>query len=389
MIIGLMGCLINNENMGCVALTFSLINMLEKISEEKEEQFTYYIFEVDPDEICRKNAVEKLGLRENQIKCFDVRPLFRFRRFAHHILRGMFSIRALSQCDYVIDLTAGDSFTDIYGQYTFDSETNVKLLVKKMRKSLILGPQTYGPFSNKRNIKKAKKAIESADLVIARDQKSADGIEEFSSKNIYVTTDLAFKLPWNVEKSINSNKVKVGINISGLLLNNKTESTALLVERKTDYDTYICRVIDWLLDEKCYDIYVIPHVGKDGEDYIKKIYGEQIHYFKEFKDPISAKTVISQMDIFIGARMHATVAAFSSGVATIPTAYSRKFAGLYSNLGYPYTIDLVADTTESNVGRTIQYICDYKDLKKAVQKCMDKVEIFSTATYSLLLKNLK
>lgn len=111
---------------------------------------------------------------------------------------------------------------------------------------------------------------------------------------------------------------------------------------------------------KKYSIYIIPHVGNDGLDYVRKVYGNQLNYCETYYDPISAKNKISQMDIFIGARMHATVAAFSSGVATIPTAYSRKFAGLYSNLGYPYTIDLVENNTEETIKQTIQYIREYK-----------------------------
>lgn len=388
MIIGLLGCLINNENMGCVALTFSLINMLEQISKEKKIDYIYYVFEVSPNEVCRKRAIELLHLQENQIKCFDVTPLYRARRFVHHFSNGIVSLNALKQCDYVIDLTAGDSFTDIYGQYTFDGETNVKLLVKKMGKKLILGPQTYGPFSTDKNIQKAKKAIESADLVISRDQMSADYIASFSDKNVYVTTDLAFDLPWNKRKCVSTDRVRVGINVSGLLLRNKTENTALLVRQESDYDNYIRGVIDRLLDENRYDIYVIPHVGKDGSDYIRSIYGNRMHYCEQFKNPIDAKNTISQMDVFIGARMHATIAAFSSGVATIPTAYSRKFAGLYSNLNYPYTIDLETNKAEKNISCTMQYLHNYKELMSRAQNCMNKADELLNIVYTLLANEI-
>lgn len=389
MIIGLLGCLIHNENMGCVALTFSLIGMLEQISKDNGTEYSYYIFEVAPDEACRKRAIESLHLKESQLQCFDVTPLFRMRRFIHHFLKGISSFSALNRCDCVIDLTAGDSFTDIYGQYIFDSETNVKCLVKKLHKTLILGPQTYGPFSTERNIQKAKKTIECADLVISRDRKSADYIASFSDKTVYVTTDLAFQLPWDRGNNPITEKIQVGINVSGLLLSDKTESTSLLVTLKTHYDAYIRSVIDWLLEKDCYDIYIIPHVGKDGSDYIRKIYGDRLRYCETFCDPIRAKSEISQMDIFIGARMHATVAAFSCGVATIPTAYSRKFTGLYSNLGYPYTIDLVTNTTEESIEQTIQYIQKYKSLKKRVQACLVEAEKHSRETYCLLQKSLK
>lgn len=389
MIIGLLGCLINNENMGCVALTFSLINMLEKIAKENRADYRYYIFEVEPDEIHRKRAIEILHLKENQIRCFDVTPLFRFRRFVHHLSVGVESLNAIKQCDYVIDLTAGDSFTDIYGQYIFDGETNVKLLVEKLGKKIILGPQTYGPFSTDKNIHKARKAIEGADLVISRDQKSADCIASFSDKKVYVTTDLAFTLPWDVEDNCPRDKIQIGINVSGLLLSDKTENTALLIDLKTNYDTYIRSVIDWLLTENQYNIYIIPHVGSDGTEYIKNIYGDQLSYCEAYFDPISAKNKISQMDIFVGARMHATVAAFSSGVATIPTAYSRKFAGLYSNLGYPYIIDFVENTTEENIERTIQYIREYRCLQRNVRNCKSKIEKLSSKTHELLLDTIK
>ena len=47
------------------------------------------------------------------------------------------------------------------------------------------------------------------------------------------------------------------------------------------------------------------------------------------------------MDFFVGARMHATIGAFSSGVPVVPMAYSRKFNGLFiDTLDYPYICDM-------------------------------------------------
>ena len=200
---------------------------------------------------------------------------------------------------------------------------------------------------------------------------------------------MAFTLPGKVEDSNPSDKIQIGINVSGLLLSDKTENTELMIDLETSYDTYIRSVIDWLLTDKRYNIYIIPHVGNDGADYIRNIYGNQLNYCEAYSDPISAKSKISQMDVFIGARMHATVAAFSSGVATIPTAYSRKFAGLYSNLGYSYVIDLVEKTTEENIKRTIQYIREYRCLQLDVHNCKGKVEKLSSKTYDLLFDAIK
>jgi colanic acid/amylovoran biosynthesis protein len=50
------------------------------------------------------------------------------------------------------------------------------------------------------------------------------------------------------------------------------------------------------------------------------------------------------MDFFTGARMHACIAALSSGVPVLPMAYSRKFAGLFGTLGYHHMADCKTET---------------------------------------------
>ena len=314
-------------------------------------------------------AEKSLGLCKGSITSYDVTPLFRFRRFIHHFNTGVTTLKAFKKCDLFIDLTAGDSFTDIYGQYTFDSETNVKLLVKKLDKPLILGPQTYGPFNNEKNINKAIKAINSADLVLSRDEKSADYIRKYTDKKVETTTDLAFELPY-VRNNIQSDGIKVGLNISGLLISEKTEKTEFELKLKVNYDEYIKAVIDWLLESKIYDIYIIPHVGKDGMEWIRKIYGEKLNYLGPFENPVEAKNAIASMDIFIGSRMHATIGAFSAGVSTIPVAYSRKFSGLFNHLRYMHVVDLLELETQQAIDHTINSILHYDKLKDDVNSSL-------------------
>ena len=80
------------------------------------------------------------------------------------------------------------------------------------------------------------------------------------------------------------------------------------------------------------------------------------------------------MDVFIGARMHATIGAFSSGVATIPVSYSRKFEGLYDSLEYDYLVHAREDSTEEAVCKTIEYIKQYEQLKRSVKKSLEIVK---------------
>jgi polysaccharide pyruvyl transferase WcaK-like protein len=58
----------------------------------------------------------------------------------------------------------------------------------------------------------------------------------------------------------------------------------------------------------------------------------------DFPDPSEVKSYISGLDFLIAGRMHACIAAFSSGTPVVPVAYSRKFTGLFGMLGYQWLV---------------------------------------------------
>ena len=72
------------------------------------------------------------------------------------------------------------------------------------------------------------------------------------------------------------------------------------------------------------------------------------------------------MDVFIGSRMHSTIAAFSSGIPVIPVAYSRKFEGLFSSLGYNYVIDAQQCDENEAVKKILEYLNQKEILKQKV-----------------------
>ena len=363
--VGLLGAVINNKNMGCVALTYSLINLLEKIASELSLNFEYYVFEGDMDIEKVQQMYHKLSIRDNKVHSIKVTSLHRFYSMVHHPFLTGNALKNMRKCSFFVDITSGDSFSDIYGQSRFDGATHIKELVYKLKKPLILGPQTYGPFKSRKNQCRAKKVIDRSYCIIARDKMSADCVAQFSNKEVYVTTDLAFGLPFIKSNHKKSDKIKVGINISSLLVKRKEESTETNFSLKTDYDLFIQSILDYLTENDIYDIYVIPHVGRDAGEQFKNRF-PTIQYLPAFSNPIDAKNCIAEMDVFISARMHATIAAFSSGVATIPIAYSRKFNSLYNNLDYPYFVDLSTLSTEEAVDRTINFLKQYEKLQSKV-----------------------
>lgn len=377
----LLGAHINSSNLGCQALTYSLVHVLETISSQNKIPLEYYVFEYQPDEEKTKNFINKIGLTENKLHSYK----FPFMVTMKNKVRNIFSIIRLfevfKKIDVAIDVTAGDSFADIYGDNRFLATTQIKELVEKKGIPLLLAPQTYGPFNKEENEKYAAEVIKKAYRIITRDYFSATYVKKITGRDIPVTTDLAFQLPYRKTKII-SEKVKVGLNISGLLVQNAVEKGFTNREDlKTNYDVYIDSLLKYLISQKIYEVYLIPHVDEDYQ--ACQVFHQKYPSAKlvsVFTNPMDIKSFISGMDIFIGARMHATIAAFTSGVVTIPTAYSRKFATMFSVVNYNVVVDLQKCDTETALADTIAYIKNNQKIKMQVEESLVIAQSFEKKT---------
>ena len=97
-------------------------------------------------------------------------------------------------------------------------------------------------------------------------------------------------------------------------------------------------------------------------------------------NPSAAKSYIATMDFFCGSRMHACIAAVSSGVPVVPIAYSRKFAGVFGALGYGLIADCGTQTADEIVGTVIEAF-DMRDaLRTQALACQEaagaKLEVY-------------
>lgn len=244
---------------------------------------------------------------------------------------------------------------------------------------LVLMPQTYGPFYTNVLKKWAIHLVKKADLAFSRDTQSAQEMHELGVENVVVATDLAFALPYYKEKyDLNSSKRKVGINVSSLLWDGGHN-----IKLKVNYREYCRQIIKKYSEDDKTEIHIIPHVidennydSLENDSRVCKLLKEEFPcavLAPDFKDPIEAKSYISNMDVFIGARMHSTIGAISAGVATIPFSYSKKFEGLFGNLNYPFVISATRIDTDEAVQQTVRYINDKDVLSKAYGRMMPEI----------------
>lgn len=349
---------INNGNRGCVALSITSIFLLDEIFNKYNVDYQLYLCDsgfpthkTNKYKILNKEIEYKTcgysfdGFTKENIKCF---------------LKKEFkeNIRIFKSADFILDIGQGDSFSDIYGIPRFKSINRIHKVAQLYKKKYCLLPQTIGPFKDDNIRKTANQSIQKSSLVMARDAQSLKYVlgNVPSQKNVDEYIDVAFFMPYQ-KKQFDSQFIHVGLNVSALLWNGgytKKNQFNLTV----NYQQLIYKIIEYFLTLQNVKLHLIPHVVL-GEKNIENDYEVSFSIYEKynhpnlvlsefFLGPIEAKNYIAGMDFFMGARMHSTIAAFSSGVPVVPMAYSRKFNGLFvDTLSYPHLADMKKDNNSA------------------------------------------
>ncbi|SHN38050.1 Polysaccharide pyruvyl transferase family protein WcaK [Duganella sacchari] len=282
----------------------------------------------------------------------------------------------IGQCDVVFDIGEGDSFTDIYGMARLRMQVFAKSVALLKGRPLVLSPQTIGPFERPVSRLMAHAVIRRCRRVFARDGLSFGYLREHGlTAHADEVVDVAFRLPFQRPQRSAGERLQVGINVSGLLYNGGYTGANEL-GLSLDYTAMTRQMIERLLARGDCDVWLVPHVLAHDlpveDDYLVSQRLQQdypaLRLAPRFGSPSEAKSFISGMDFFTGARMHACIAAFSSGVPVVPLAYSRKFNGLFTALEYPHYGDCKAATTEQILDLVFKGLEQRAELKQAVDR---------------------
>lgn len=377
--VGLMGFEFDSANKGCEALAHSFIETLRRIVDEQLiiYNFTNLSLGIFPD------FYNDINFKRIPLKIKD----FRFSTF-----------RAMRECDFIFDVTLGDSFSDIYSSEQLKNNLKFKEMAIISKTPYILLPQTYGPFNNRKVRAFSKHVLKKSYVIYTRDTASAEYIKLLAGRDAFDVTDMAFTLPYKKKKRSEGKKIDVGINVSGLLWKGGFHNTNQF-NLTVDYQKYILGLISWLKAAENYRVHLIPHVidlKENAHDDDYKICKELADKYSNvtipapFKTPIEAKSYIADMDVFVGARMHSTIGAFSACVPTIPFSYSRKFEGLFESLKYTYVIHGSSMKTEEAIKQTLAWITKRDELKynamDSMQTINKKIGDFEMNLKTLLMR---
>ena len=269
-------------------------------------------------------------------------------------------VKTIREASAVLDISGGDSFSDIYGKRRFTSITQPKHLALDAGTPLILLPQTYGPFNDPARRAEASDILRRSTIAFARDKRSYALMAEllgdrFNPARHLCGVDVAFALPvtepepsrrdpFLAWKSRQKGAI-AGLNVSGLLFNEPQEATRQF-SLALDFQSLVMAFAKRILEETDAGLLLLPHVLdrpgslESDEDAIRAVhaelspkYGDRIFVPRMPDCASEAKWFIKQCDWFTGARMHATIGALSSGVPALALAYSGKMQGVFESCG--------------------------------------------------------
>jgi colanic acid/amylovoran biosynthesis protein len=291
------------------------------------------------------------------------------------LLPGSAFRRKLHECDIVFDIGAGDSFSDLYGLQRYCFLLFTKLAVRDPSRRLVLSPQTIGPFNSAFARLTAPHAFARSRDVWARDALSFERLSRIAPRaRGHLTTDVAFSMPFE-RPAGREGKPVVGLNISALLFRESAAGRTNRFALRENYSQLIVALLKQLAARSDVSCCLIPHViapdnlGEDDHALASELaaqYGVAVS--ERFASPIAAKSFIAGLDLLIGSRMHATIAGLSAGVPVLPLGYSEKFSRLFSDLGYPVSVDLRQATIAGVVAQLddlLARLSDYRGLAQA------------------------
>lgn len=309
-------------------------------------------------------------------------------RSSKDLLPGSPLRTTLQKCDVVLDIAAGDSWADIYGLKRFIWQWLSKEFVLASGRPLVFSPQTIGPFEQPVPRFLAMRTMRRASRIFSRDAESMQILRMGNcAGNAAQTADVAFRLPFTPASRAPEQRIKFGFNLSGLLYAGGYTGNDQFGSREA-YRATVDGIIGGLSKRGDVDIVLVPHVvPNDGSseddvavsrDLANRFAGVKVAPL--FTSPVDAKTFISGLDVLAGSRMHATIAAASSGIAVVPLAYSRKFRGVFNSIGYPLVGDCTAQAPQDLIDLTLAAVDRRHELadaaKAGARRANDSLETY-------------
>lgn len=370
-----------SQNHGCEALVRTIVSTLRSASNDLD--ISLASFEIEEDKRYGINQiVDRFYPHSIQIKRFNINwfkiqlaKLFHLDTMQENILTNFEWLDKRYSCDCYVAI-GGDNYCYDEGKTFYPYDRKIQFLD---RKKILLGC-SIEPSNLKEELIDNLKSFE---LITARETITYNALKKIKGlKRVELVPDTAFTLPTiklSLPKGFKEGNT-VGINVSPLIMEYEE------VENST-FKNY-CALVKYIIEKTEYQIALIPHVvwkSSDDRVVLKKLYDLFLDTGRvvlvEDCNCMELKGYISRCELFIGARTHATIAAYSSCVPTLVVGYSVKARGIANDLfgtSERYVLPVQTLKNETDLIDAFDWLDGNKEkirkhLKKIMPEYMDKV----------------
>lgn len=335
-------------NHGCEAIVRTTAKMLGG----PKNIFLWSLAKEEDEKYKADDSVEKIVVSE-QIRRFSpsyFSALFK-RKLLHNTQANMqIFLRKLFKGNIAISI-GGDNYC-----YPWAAKKAIELdkIIRKYCKYSVLWGCSIDPEAITPEV---IKDLAGFDLITVRESITYDLLKEINP-NIVQVSDPAFLLE-RVELPLPPKFVQgntVGVNVSPLIMKYGTEGTLIM-------DNYEL-MLQYIIDRTDMNICLIPHVvweKNDDRKLLDILYKkfEQTGRICKINDGncMELKGYIARCRFFVGARTHATIAAYSSCVPTLAVGYSVKSRGIAQDL---FGTDEKYVLSVKNLKRKEELQCNFK-----------------------------
>ncbi|WP_321518143.1 polysaccharide pyruvyl transferase family protein [uncultured Bacteroides sp.] len=365
---------LEDNNRGTAALGYGSISFLSKFHDLSNKKIACVRFFKKPWKCSYKPEIKEYFIDNKKV---DV-ELYKVWYFEYLLIK-IFKVRIpffplsklFKDVEYVAAINGGDGFSDIYGKAIFENRLKEINIAMTFNIPLIILPQTLGPFKDNRIYLRASNILKYSTKVYVRDKKFDKELNQMGVR-FNLTKDLSFYMqPEMVNIKLKPNAI--GLNISGLAYSNKFYS---LANQFDNYPILIDAIINYFQKSEI-PIYLISHsynflapeANNDDLQVCKQVYENLnnkhfVYVINENFTPPQIKYIISQMDFFIGTRMHANFAAIFTKTPVFGLSYSYKFAGAFDSFGLNDSYSEIRNLSKNDIFPLISKIENFYLNKK-------------------------
>lgn len=351
--------------------------MLSKFSELDCKQCEPYGIEVVDYNYLRSNKFKMLFYLS---RCVLWSGLRKYLHLNVHVLINDNILQEYAKSDIIIDLS-GDTLGGGLSWSVISLGTI--LLGTFMGKPVIVFPQSIGPFT-KRVEFLARFTFHKVKFIAAREEITRNYLKEIgvSKTPVYLTSDIAFLLQPISHERVCKILFKEGINENNRPIIGMSVSQSIAAYSKSENpeeirNSYVCimaKLVDYLTDALDATVVFVPNVIGPGKIHDDRVIGKEmltkvkckhkvISVTKEYT-PEELKGIIGECDLFIGARMHANIAALTMHVPTIAIAYSHKYYGIMRMMGQEkYVCNIMTITYDELTAKINDVWLNREDIK--------------------------